>query len=111
MDNHHQYPESDTAIQPVDDLISFPPINLTWVVTPHYDALVLTLCINNFDVHRVLIDPGSMADLLHLPAFKKMKVLLDHLSSTGRILFGFNGATTLTMGDIVLSIKAGPITQ
>ena len=40
-----------------------------------------------------------------------MKVPLDHLSSAGRILSGFNGATTLTMGDIVLSVKAGPITQ
>ena len=28
-----------------------------------YDALVLTLCINGFDVHRVLVDPGSVADL------------------------------------------------
>ena len=54
---------------PVDGLISFPPINPTRVITPHYDALVLTVCINNFDVHRVLVDPGSAADLLHLLAF------------------------------------------
>ena len=40
-----------------------------------------------------------------------MKVPLDHLSSAGRILSGFNGATTLTVGDIVLSVKAGPVTQ
>ena len=31
---------------------------------PHYDALVLTLYINGFDVHRVLGDPGSATDLL-----------------------------------------------
>ena len=49
--------------------------------------------------------------LLHLPAFKQMKVPLDHLSSVGIILFGFNGATTLTVGNIVLSIKAGSVTQ
>ena len=60
--------ESGAAIQPVDDPVSFPPIKPTRVITPHYDALVLTLCINNFDVHRVLIDPGSAADLLHLAA-------------------------------------------
>ena len=46
----------------VDSPISFPPINPTRVITPHYDALVLTVCINSFDVHRVLIDPGSAAD-------------------------------------------------
>ena len=62
--------ESGAAIQSVDGPISFPPINPTRVITPHYNALVLTLCINNFDVHRVLIDPGNAADLLHLPAFQ-----------------------------------------
>ena len=59
-----------TAVQPVNDPISFPPINPTRVITPHYDALVLTIGIKNFDVHRVLVDPGSAADLLLLPAFK-----------------------------------------
>ena len=105
------FPESGATIQLIDGPISFPPINSTRVITPHYDALVLTLCINNFDVHRVLVDPGNAADLLHLPAFQQMKVSLDHPNSTGRILSGFNGATTLVVGDIVLSVKAGSVTQ
>ena len=82
--------ENITTVQPIDDPISFPPINPTRVITPHYDALVLTVSINNFDVHRVLVDPGSAADLLHLPAFKQMRVPLDCLSSVGRVLSGFN---------------------
>ena len=49
-------PDSSRAIQPIDDPISFPPINPYRVITPHHDALVLTLCIYNFDVHRVLVD-------------------------------------------------------
>ena len=36
---------------------------------------------------------------------------LDKLSSVGRILSEFNGATTLTVGDIALPVKAGPVTQ
>ena len=74
-----------TAAMPIDGPISFPPINPTWVITPHYDALVLTVCINSFDVHRVLIDPGSAAYLLHLLAFKHMRVPIDHLCSAGRV--------------------------
>ena len=62
-------------------------------------------------MHKVLVDPGSAADLLHLPAFKKMRVSLDHLSSAGRIFFGFNGATTLTVGDIAFPGRAVPVTQ
>ena len=61
-------------------------------------------------MHRVLVDPGNETDLLHLPAFQHMKVPLDRLSSAGRVLSGFNGATTLMVGDIVLFIKAGPVT-
>ena len=99
------------TILPVDDPISFPPINSTRVITPHYDAVVLTVCINSFDVHRVLVDPGSAADLLHLPAFNQVKVPADHLYSAGRVLSGFNGATTLSVGDITFSVKAGLVTQ
>ena len=40
-----------------------------------------------------------------------MKVQLDRLSSAGRVLSGLNGATTLMVGDIVLSVKAGLVTQ
>ena len=103
--------ENITAVQPVDGLIFIPPINPTRVITPHYDALVLTVDINSFDVHRVLVDPGSAADLLHLLAFKQMRVPLDHLSYAGRVLSGFNGATTLTVGDIAFPVQAGSVIQ
>ena len=99
------------VVLPIDGPISFPPINSTRVITPHYDALVLTVCINRFDVHRVLIDPGSATDLLHLPAFKQLRVPIDHLHSAGRVLSGFNGATTLSIGDVTFSVKARPVTQ
>ena len=103
--------DNNIAIPSVDGSISFPLINPSKVITPHHDALVLTLCINNFDVHKVLVDPGSVADLLQLPPFKQMKIPLGKLSLAGRIFSDFNGATTLTMGDIALPIKARPVTQ
>ena len=103
--------ESSTTLQPIDGLVSFPPIDPTRIITPYYDVLVFTLYINNFDVHRVLVDPSSAAELLHLPTLTQMKVPLSHLSSIGRVLFGFNGSTTLTVGDIALSVKAGPVTE
>ena len=48
----------------IDSPISFPSVNPNRVIVPHYDTLVLTLCINGFDAHRVLVDPGNAADLL-----------------------------------------------
>ena len=100
--------DNNKAIQPIDGPISFPPINSSRVITPHHDALVLTLSINNFDVHKVLVDPSSAADLLNLPTFRQMQVPLDQFSPDGRILFRFNKATTLTVGDIALPVKEGP---
>ena len=105
MEGRHEKP------QPIDGPISFLPINSNRIIVPHYDALVLTLCINDFDVHRVLVDPGSAADLLPLPTFKQMKLFLGVVNSVGRILSGFNGVTTVTLGDVALPIKAGPVTQ
>ena len=78
--------------------ISFPPINPNRVIVPHYD------------VHRVLVDPGSAADFLQLPAFNQMKLSSQMLNSTRRILSGFNNATTTTLGDIILPVHAGPFT-
>ena len=99
------------TVLPVHGPISFPPINPTRVITPHYNALVLTVCINSFDVHRLLVDPGSAAYFLHLPAFKQMGVPIDHFHSAGKVFSGFNGATTLSVGDIAFSVKAGPVTH
>ena len=77
---------------------------------PYYDALALTLCINGFDVHTVLVDPGSVTDLLQLPAFKKMKLSLGVVNSAERILSSFNGETIVTLGDVALLVKAGLVT-
>ena len=62
-------------------------------------------------MHRAIVDSGSATDLLHLPSFKQMRVPIDHLSSAGRVLSGFNGATTLIVGDIAFPVRAGPVTQ
>ena len=69
--------------KPIDGHISFPLVNPNRVIVPHYDALVLTICIIGFDVHRVLIDPDNTADLLQLPTFNQMKLSSGMLNSTG----------------------------
>ena len=103
--------DSQEETKLIDDPISFPPINSNRVIVPHYDALVLTLCINSFDVHRVLVDPGSAADLLQMPAFNQMKLSPLMLNSNGRILSCFNSVITKTVGDIMLLIQVGSVSR
>ena len=40
-----------------------------------------------------------------------MKLSPGMLNSAGQILSGFNGATTTTLGEVTLLVKAGPVTQ
>ena len=95
----------------IDDSTSFPSVNPNRVIMPYYDALVLTLCINGFDLHRVLVDLRNATDLLQLPAIIQMKLFFGMLNSVGRILSSFNGATTAMLGDFTLFVKSGPVTQ
>ena len=95
---------SHEETKPIDGPISFPLVNPNKVIVPHYDALVLTLCISSFDVHIVQVDLGSVVDLLQLLAFNKMKVSSGILKSTGRILFDFSDTITMTLGDVTLPI-------
>lgn len=60
------------SVQSVDDPITFPLINPNWVIPSHEDALVLTVGLNGFDVHRILVDQGSFTNLLQMSAYKQM---------------------------------------
>ena len=41
---------------------------------PHDDPLVIMLRVEEFNIHRVLINNGSLADIIYLPAFQQMKL-------------------------------------
>ncbi|XP_010660774.1 uncharacterized protein LOC104881656 [Vitis vinifera] len=78
--------------------------------SPHRDALILSLEIGDFDVRRILVDPGSLADLVQASVVSHMGHSLTGLENPGRILSGFNESSTTSLGDIVLPVQAGPIT-
>ncbi|WJZ84532.1 hypothetical protein VitviT2T_004132 [Vitis vinifera] len=80
------------------------------VASPYRDALILSLEIGDFDVRRILVDPGSSADLVQASVISHMGHSLTGLENPRRILSGFNGASTTSLGDIVLSVQAGPVT-
>ena len=99
----------DRGMRPIDGVITFPLVDPNPVLQPHQDVLILTLGINDFDVRRILVDPGSSADLLRMSAFKQMGFTPSALENPRRILLEFNGASTISLGNIVLPIQAGPI--
>ncbi|RVX12434.1 hypothetical protein CK203_011822 [Vitis vinifera] len=96
--------------RPIDGTIIFPPVDPTRTLQPHRDALILSLEIGDFDVRRILVDPGSSADLVQASVVGHMGHSLTGLENPGRILSGFNGSSTTSLGDIVLPVQAGPVT-
>ena len=96
--------------QPIDGTIIFPLVDPTRILQPHRNALILSLGMGDFDVRRILIDPGSSTDLLQELVISHMGRDLSGLENPRRILSGFNRAATTSLGDIVLPVQASPIT-
>ena len=76
--------------------VSHPPITFTMAdyegVEPHADdPVVVTLRIKNYDVHKVLIDQGSSADIIYGRAFDQMGFKGTDLQPYHGSLEGFTG--------------------
>ena len=83
--------------RPIDGTIVFPSIDLTRILQPHYDALILSQGMGDFDVRRILVDPGSSTDLLQASVINQMGHELSGLENPERILSEFNGAATTSL--------------
>ena len=68
---------------PIDGTIIFPPVDPTQILHPHRDALILSLEIGDFDVRRILVDPGSSADLVQASVISHMGHILTGLENPG----------------------------
>ena len=74
------------------------------------DALILTFGVGGFDVRRILVNLGSSVNLLQMSTYKQMDYFSSTLENPGRLLFEFNGATTTSLGNVVLPIQANLVT-
>ena len=55
----------------------------------HNDVLVISIRIEDYNLHRVLVDNGSSADILYYPAFQQMGIGRERLLPTNAPLVGF----------------------
>ena len=74
---------------------------------PHDNPLVIMLRVEEFRIHWVLIDNGSSADIIYLPAFQQMKLDKKRIRSFTSPLISFTGARIVPRGIVTLSVIAG----
>ena len=74
---------------------------------PHDDALVISIQIEDYNTHRVLVDNASLADILYYPAFQQMGIGREQLIPMNAPLVGFGGTRVLPLGVITFSVVVG----
>ncbi|XP_070036427.1 uncharacterized protein [Nicotiana tomentosiformis] len=84
--------------------MSFNDEDVEGIVQPHNDALVIAILKNKSPVKRVLIDPGSSANIIRSRVVEQLG-LQDHIVPAVRVLNGFSMACETIKGEITLPVN------
>ncbi|XP_059658581.1 uncharacterized protein LOC132304899 [Cornus florida] len=73
---------------------------------PHEDPLVVSLIVAECLVRRVLIDPGSNANVMPRVTFDRLKIETEKLKPTRNPLLGFGRKRVEPIGMVELTVQA-----
>ena len=91
----------------LDTAITFSDSDLEGCQHPHDDPLVIRVVVANKTIHRVLIDNGSLIDIIFASAFDKMGIGREKLEPVNTHLRGFSEEKVLPLGLIQLELTLG----
>ena len=74
---------------------------------PHDDPLVIMLRVEEFNIHRVLINNVSSTDIMYLPAFQQMKQDKKKIKPFTSPLISFTGDRIVPRVIITLTVITG----
>ncbi|XP_075633397.1 uncharacterized protein LOC142605855 [Castanea sativa] len=77
----------------------------------HDDALVVSIRAGDYNMHQVLVDNRSSADILYYPAFQQMGIGKERLVPTNAPLIGFGGTRVYPLGAVTLFVTVGDYPQ
>jgi hypothetical protein len=95
----------------ITEEIIFIDRDLEGVQLPHSDALVVTMQIGDFEVKRILIDPGSSAKIMYDSLFKGLGLGQKDLDRKVDPLYGFSGESVMLTGRVTVKVHAGTISS
>ncbi|XP_016466034.1 uncharacterized protein LOC107788820 [Nicotiana tabacum] len=88
-----------------EDGITFTEEDADGLLLPHKDALVISLKVLDFKIKRVLVYPGSVANIIQWRVLEQAKLTGSIIPAT-KLLVGFNLASVTTRGEIMLPSNA-----
>ena len=71
----------------------------------------MTLRIREFDVKRILIDPGSSVEIMYESLFRGLGLRKKDLSHIEGPLSGFSGETVVPSGKVTINVRAGTVSS
>ena len=87
--------------------MSFNKADARGMKQPHNDPLVIVLNIEGFNTKRILVDNGSFADIIYLPAFQQLKLDPKRLCPFESPLVNFSGDRVYPRGIVTLTVTVG----
>uniref|UniRef100_A0A1S4CT45 Uncharacterized protein n=1 Tax=Nicotiana tabacum TaxID=4097 RepID=A0A1S4CT45_TOBAC len=93
-----------------ENTLAFSEKDLETLTEPHNDALVISFLLSNVQIKRVLINPGSSANVIRSKVVEQLE-LLNQVVPASRVLHGFNMAGEITKGEIVLPVDVSSTVQ
>ena len=91
----------------LDTAITFSDSDLGGCQHPHDDPLVIRAVMANKKIHWVLVNNGSLTDIIFASAFDKMGIGREKLEPISTHLRGFSGEKVLPLGSIKLVLILG----
>ena len=79
-------------------VLSFSDEDKLGTIQPYDDALVVTLRICGYDVKRVMIDQGSVAEIMYPDLYKGLGLKLENLTANSSPLVSFEGKMVVPKG-------------
>ena len=76
-------------------------------IQPHDDALVITLQIGGYDVKRLMVDQGSVAELMYPYLYKGLNLKAEDLTPYSSPLVSFEGKIIIPKGQVRLLVQTG----
>ncbi|XP_019231564.1 PREDICTED: uncharacterized protein LOC109212378 [Nicotiana attenuata] len=83
------------------DDITFTEEDADGLLLPHNDTMVISLNVLDFKIKRVLVDPGSSANIIQWRVLEHAKLTRSIIPAT-KLLAGFNLASVITRGENLL---------